>query len=137
LRDDPRFTSNQARLQNHDVFDEVLAHWTGTRASDEVADAFIPHGVPAERLLAADRMYDVDQLDARGFYEDLQHPLTGRERFPGWPFRITPGPLRQHRTPSPTLGQHNGEVLSALGLSEDEMEKLREQRVIGERLLNT
>jgi crotonobetainyl-CoA:carnitine CoA-transferase CaiB-like acyl-CoA transferase len=45
--------------------------------------------------------------------------------------------LRQHRTPSPTLGQHNGEVLSALGLSEDEMEKLREQRVIGERLLNT
>jgi crotonobetainyl-CoA:carnitine CoA-transferase CaiB-like acyl-CoA transferase len=81
-------------------------------------------------------MYDVDQLEARGFYEELEHPLSGRQRFPGWPFRITPGPLRHHRTPSPTLGQHNGEVLAALGLSDDEVTKLREDQVIGERLLN-
>lgn len=136
LRTDPRLASSVARLQNHDVFDEVLAHWTGTRAPDEVAEAFVRRGVPAERLLTADRMYEVDQLDARGFYEDLEHPLTGRQRFPGWPFRITPGPVRHHRMPSPTLGQHNAEVLAALGLSENEVAKLREQRVIGEGLLN-
>jgi len=79
---------------------------------------------------------EVDQLDARGFYEDLEHPLSGRQRFPGWPFRITPGPVRHHRAPSPTLGQHNDEVLRALGLSDDEVAALRDQRVIGERLLN-
>jgi crotonobetainyl-CoA:carnitine CoA-transferase CaiB-like acyl-CoA transferase len=136
LRDDPRFASREARLQNHDAFDDVLSEWTGVRAPEEVADAFRRRGVPAERLLTADRMYDVDQLEARGFYEDLHHPLSGRQRFPGWPFRITPGPGRHHRTPSPTLGQHNGEVLGALGLSEVEVATLRDDQVIGERLLN-
>ena len=136
LRDDPRFASQEARLHNQDAFDEVLAEWTATRPPDEIAELIRRRSVPAERLLTPDRMYDVDQLDARGFYEDLEHPLSGRQRFPGWPFRITPGPSRHHRTPSPTLGQHNAEVLGALGLSGDEVAELRDRRVIGERLLN-
>jgi crotonobetainyl-CoA:carnitine CoA-transferase CaiB-like acyl-CoA transferase len=44
--------------------------------------------------------------------------------------------VRHHRTPSPTLGQHNDEVLDALGLYDDEVTKLRDDQVIGERLLN-
>jgi crotonobetainyl-CoA:carnitine CoA-transferase CaiB-like acyl-CoA transferase len=136
LRDDPRFASAQARLHNHDALDEVLAQWTAARTADEAADCLQRSGVPAERILTPDRMYDVDQLDARGFYEELEHPLSGRHRFPGWPFRITPGPRRHHRAPSPTLGQHNDEVLRALGLSDDELTKLRDDQVIGERLLN-
>jgi crotonobetainyl-CoA:carnitine CoA-transferase CaiB-like acyl-CoA transferase len=136
LQDDPLFSSQEARLGNHDALDEVLAHWTGGRAPDDVADTFRSRGVPAERLLAADRMYDVDQLEARGFYEELEHPLSGRQRYPGWPFRIIPGPARHHRTASPTLGQHNDEVLGSIGVSADKLAKLREQRVIGERLLN-
>ena len=137
LADDPRFGTAETRVANHDAFDEVLRQWTITRGPDEAADALRRHGVPAERLLTGDRMYDVDQLDARGFYQELEHPLSGRQRFPGWPFRITPGPLRHHLTPSPTLGQHNEQVLAALGLSDDEIARLRDDLVIGDRLLNT
>lgn len=136
LRDDPRFTTAQARRENHDEFDEVLTTWTCRQSADEILVALGPHGVPAERLLTADRMYDVAQLDARGFYQDLDHSITGRHRFPGWPFRISPGPAHHHRTAAPTLGQHNAEVLGALGLSDHEVAALREQRVIGERVLN-
>jgi crotonobetainyl-CoA:carnitine CoA-transferase CaiB-like acyl-CoA transferase len=136
LGEDPRFIDQAARRAHHDAVDELLTAWIGTQAPEEAADALRRHGVPAERLLTGDRMYDVDQLQARGFYQDLEHPLSGRQRFPGWPFRITPGPPQHHRTPSPTLGQHNDEVLGVLGLSQDEIAKLREQRVIGERLLN-
>jgi crotonobetainyl-CoA:carnitine CoA-transferase CaiB-like acyl-CoA transferase len=136
LADDPRFNTVKARRANHDEFDEVLRQWTASQDPDKAADALRRRGVPAERLLTGDRMYDVDQLDARGFYSELEHPLSGRQRYPGWPFRITPGPTDHHRTPSPTLGQHNSEVLSALGLSESEIERLREQKIIGDRLLN-
>lgn len=136
LGDDPQFGSPKARRQNNDAFDEVLVAWTSARTAEEAADALRHRGVPAERILTGDRMYDIDQLDARGFYVDLEHPLSGRELFPGWPFLITPGPSRHHRTPSPTLGQHNADVLGALGLSEDEMAALREQRVVGQRILN-
>lgn len=136
LRDDPRFVSADARLAHHDEFDEAIAECAGTRSAEEFAEALLGRGVPAQRLMTSDRMYDVDQLDARGFYEDLDHRIAGRQRFPGWPFRITPGPSHHHRSPSPTLGQHNDEVLGALGLTSEELVALREQQVIGERLPN-
>jgi crotonobetainyl-CoA:carnitine CoA-transferase CaiB-like acyl-CoA transferase len=136
LHGDRRFESREARLANHDAFDEVIACWSRLRGPEEAMDELVRRGVPAERLLASDRMYEVAQLEARGFYEELVHPLTGRLRFPGWPFHITPGPVRHHRSASPTLGQHNEEVLGALGLSDDEIASLRARQVIGERLLN-
>jgi crotonobetainyl-CoA:carnitine CoA-transferase CaiB-like acyl-CoA transferase len=46
-------------------------------------------------------------------------------------FSALPRPLR--RTPPPTLGQHNDEVLAELGLARDEIDALRAKRVIGER----
>ena len=135
LSDDPRFASPEARLTNHDALDEMLSGWTAGLPAEAVADTLLQRGVAAERLMTADRMYDVDQLAARGFYTDLEHRLTGRMRFPGWPFRITPGPTRHHRSPSPTLGQHNDEVLGALGISDSRLAELRAERVIGERLV--
>lgn len=137
LLSDNRFATPERRLTNHDAFDDVIAEWTRARPADEAVDALAARGVPTERLMTAGRMYDVAQLDARDYYEELVHPLTGPHRFPGWPFRITPGPVRHHRSAPPTLGQHNAEVLKALGLSDEDIAGLREQRVIGERLLNS
>ncbi|AKK27656.1 CaiB/BaiF CoA-transferase family protein [Mycobacterium sp. EPa45] len=135
LSEDVRFASPEARQSNHDALDDALSAWTATLPADDVADMLLHRGVAAERLMTADRMYDVDQLAARGFYTDLEHRLTGRMRFPGWPFRITPGPTRHHRSPSPTLGQHNDEVLGALGISDSRLSELRAERVIGDRLI--
>ena len=121
---------------SHDAFDDAVAQWTRTRTPSKIVDVLGAQHVPAEQVLAADRMYDVAQLDARGYYQELEHPITGVHRYPGWPFRITPGPADHHRLAPPTLGQHNEEVLGGLGLSRDELESLRAQRVIGESALN-
>lgn len=123
-------------LLDHDVFDDMVAGWTRTQTADTVVKTLRAQGIPAERLTTGDQMYDIAQLDARGFYEDLEHPVSGTRRYPGWPFRITPGPTRHHRTAAPTLGQHNDEILGALGLSGDDVAALRKDRVIGERALN-
>jgi crotonobetainyl-CoA:carnitine CoA-transferase CaiB-like acyl-CoA transferase len=131
---DARFNSPLARLDNHDALDDVIGGWTTGRSAEQAVDALTARGVPAERVLTADRMYAIDQLDARGYYAEIEHPITGRHRFPGWPFRISPGPERHHRTPSPTLGQHNEEVLSSLGLTGPEIAELRVREVIGNRL---
>ncbi|OMC29344.1 acyl-CoA hydratase [Mycobacterium sp. GA-1841] len=134
LADDGRLATATQRRANHDAFDDVVSAWTRGRSAGDVVAAFAARGVPAERVLTPDRMYDIDQLDARGFYQELNHPITGDHRYPGWPFRISPGPLRHHRAAPPTLGQHNGAVLEALGLTADEVDLLRADGVIGERL---
>ena len=48
LRDDARFASQAARLEDHDAFDEVLAAWTGKHGPDEVVEELVRRGVPAE-----------------------------------------------------------------------------------------
>ena len=121
---------------DHDVFDEMVAAWTRTRSATMVVEALQAQGIPAEQVITGGQMYEIAQLDARGYYEQLEHPVTGPHRYPGWPFRITPGPQRHHRTAPPTLGQHNDEILRDLGLSAHEVTGLRQQRIIGERVLN-
>ncbi|EUA40332.1 coA-transferase III family protein [Mycobacterium avium subsp. avium 2285 (R)] len=125
---------------DHDAFDELVAAWTRTQTAAAIVETLQAQGIAAERVITGDQMYDPGligaQLDARGYYEELEHRITGPHRYPGWPFRIAPGPRRHHRTAPPTLGQHNDEVLRELGLSEAEIADLRQQRVIGERVLN-
>jgi crotonobetainyl-CoA:carnitine CoA-transferase CaiB-like acyl-CoA transferase len=124
---------------DHDVFDEIVGGWTRTRTPGEIVETLQAQKIPAEQVITCDQMYDGyvgAQLDVRGYYEELEHPITGAHRYPGWPFRISPAPERHHRTGSPTLGQHNDEILRNLGLSDDEVAALRAERVIGERVLN-
>lgn len=120
----------------HDDFDRIVSEWTRTQTAQEIVNALSARHVPAEHVLRADRMYDIPQLDVRGYYEEVEHPLTGVHRYPGWPFTMTPGPSGHHRFTAPTLGQHNDEILGGLGLSGDEVDDLRARQVIGETPLN-
>jgi crotonobetainyl-CoA:carnitine CoA-transferase CaiB-like acyl-CoA transferase len=70
-------------------------------------------------------------MAARGYFEMVDHPVVGQHPTPGQPFRFT-GVDRWIRSPAPTLGQHNEEVLSGwLGLDRDELAALGDAGVIG------
>jgi crotonobetainyl-CoA:carnitine CoA-transferase CaiB-like acyl-CoA transferase len=119
-----------------DEFDAVITHWTRSQTATQIVDTLSARHVPVEQVLTPDRMYDLPQLDAREYYEEVEHPVTGPHRYPGWPFRITPGPRHHHRSAPPTLGQHNDEILRALGVTDVELGDLRARRVVGEAALN-
>ncbi|HZC91102.1 MAG TPA: CoA transferase, partial [Mycobacterium sp.] len=127
---------HQLSTADHDVFDLVVADWTRTQTPANVVAALRERRIPVEEVITSERMYDLPGLVDRGFYEGFDHTVTGHHRYPGWPFRITPGPARHHRCAPPTLGQHNDEILSGLGLSRDELAALRRDRVIGERVMS-
>ena len=55
-----------------------------------------------------------EQLKARGFWRDVDHPSLGRSiRMPG-PFAQGDHPTPAQTNPAPTLGQHNKEVFAQL-----------------------
>jgi crotonobetainyl-CoA:carnitine CoA-transferase CaiB-like acyl-CoA transferase len=77
------------------------------------------------------RQTEIPQLAARGFFEDVGHPVNPRTPHSTLPFTFSRGPERVHIEPAPLLGQHNHELLTELGLSEEEIDELAAQGVIG------
>ena len=69
-------------------------------------------------------------MAARGFFEELDHPVVGVHPIAGPPFRYATVE-RWQRTPTPTMGQHNREVLAEIGLSDSQIDQLEADEVIG------
>ena len=69
----------------HDEFDTVVAHWTRDQTARDIVNVLNAQHVPAEQVLTAERMYDIPQLDARGYYQEVEHPITGPLSVPALP----------------------------------------------------
>ena len=131
---DPEFGSAAARRKRHDEIDECIGAWTRERAAREVAELLLGQGIPAAELLVNARMYDEPQLCARAYYQSLEHPVSGTRRYPVWPMRFSFREGETYARPTPTLGQHNREILAAeLGLDSETLAELERGGVIGQR----
>lgn len=132
-RDDSLSTA-AGRRAAQDRIDAELAAWCVERPAAETAELLCAAGVPAAAVVLPYETRLNPQLQARGFFEPLQHPVVGAVLQEGWPVRFSGGPQRFHRGPAPTLGQHNREILSALlGMAEGEIDELEAAGVIGSR----
>src|SRR5690606_4504846 len=68
-------------------------------------------------------------LEARGALVEIDHPVAPRVRQPGPAALLSETPWRTER--APLTGEHSGEVLrDLLGMSEDEVEALRQSGVV-------
>jgi crotonobetainyl-CoA:carnitine CoA-transferase CaiB-like acyl-CoA transferase len=131
---DAALSSSAGRRAVHDRIDDALRAWTGTHTRAEAAETLRAAGVPAEECINPHALFPNPQLEHRGFFQVMAHPLVGEVRYPGQPMRFSGLPRALRRAPAPLLGEHNEEVLrEELGLSESEIEKLRETGVIGTR----
>lgn len=109
---------------------DELAGWCATRTAAEVEALGREHRFPAARVAWAQEAIDFEQLVARGFFEQVDHPVTGTHPYIAFPVRFSAGPRRWNRTPSPTLGGDNAGVLTELGFGADEIADLAERNVI-------
>jgi crotonobetainyl-CoA:carnitine CoA-transferase CaiB-like acyl-CoA transferase len=140
---DRRGTDGVYRVQGDDTWIAVdlgtdpmsgaeRAAWCETRTAGDAVAVLEAAGIPAAAMVPAFATLDDPQLQARGFFEPVEHPVVGLHDYPTWPVRMSAGPVRYWSGPAPTLGQHTDEVLRAeLGLSDDELARLREAHVTG------
>jgi crotonobetainyl-CoA:carnitine CoA-transferase CaiB-like acyl-CoA transferase len=130
---DESLTTAAGRRDRHDELDAGLTEWAATRSPDEIVAILRPRGIPVAKVLQVPAMGGDPQLVARGFYQPLDHALTGVRQYPGWPMQLSF--LRaHHRRGAPTLGEHNEEILTELGLEPDDIAALADQGVIGTRM---
>ena len=111
-----------------------LAAWIAQQDAPAVERLLLSAGVPATVLHNAHAVMPNAQLEARGFFEDFEHPVAGAKRYPTLPWRSPWADSGWYGCPPPTLGQHNAEVLGALGLAEDELADLEARGILASRL---
>jgi crotonobetainyl-CoA:carnitine CoA-transferase CaiB-like acyl-CoA transferase len=119
------------RREQHDVIDEQLSGWCRDRSGDEIVGWLWDAGVPVAKVLQPHRQTDIAQLQFRGFFENVGHPVNAPVAHSTMPVRFSAGPDRFHLQPAPLLGQHNHELLAEIGLSEHEIAELEAEGVIG------
>ncbi len=125
--------TSAGRRARHDELDARLGDWSATRDVADAAELLVAHGVPAAAGRDPRSMYDHPQLQARGFYEEIDHPVVGTVPTPTLPFRFA-SVDRWLRTPAPTMGQHNHEILvNDLGVDESRYAELEDAQIIGDR----
>ncbi len=129
--DDPELATMAGRRQAHDRIDAALAEWCRARSADEIVTTLWEAGVPVGKVLQPHDQPDLPQLAARHFFEELDHPVIGSSRYSTLPMRFSRGPEPVHRRHAPLLGEHNEELLTALGLSPAEQAALEADGIIG------
>jgi crotonobetainyl-CoA:carnitine CoA-transferase CaiB-like acyl-CoA transferase len=131
----PAFATVAGRFEAHDEIDAHLSEWLVGQKVEEAVETLTSAGVAAAPVIDHRDVVTHPLFEDRGFAEWIEHPVTGRILVTAMPFRHS-RIERWLRRPAPTLGQHNSEVLSMiLGLSDEEIQELESQKIIGTRPL--
>ncbi|MDY6933877.1 MAG: CoA transferase [Spirochaetota bacterium] len=126
---DERFSDAYSRKQNEKELDQLISQWTMNHTHYEVMEMLQKSGVAATPSLSSKELYEDIHLKERNFSVEVEHPVVGRQSVIGAPWELAG--IKREYSASPTFGQHTDYVFSErLGLSEDEISKLREEMVI-------
>jgi crotonobetainyl-CoA:carnitine CoA-transferase CaiB-like acyl-CoA transferase len=133
---DTALATAAGRRDAHDRIDAELSEWCRARSADDIVDQLWAAGVPVAKVTQPHDQPELPPLQARRFFEDLEHPVIGTSRYSTLPMRFSRGPERVHTRHAPLLGEHNHELLSDLGLSPSEIGALEADGVIGTALVS-
>ena len=137
LAGDARFADSLARHQRQDELDTIVARWTSSRAHYEAMRELQAQGIPAGPVLNGKQLLADPHLRSRGFFEKAEHPPEtglGHREYVSRGWRLS-GNSVQIRSGAPMLGEANEFVLGqVLGLDLAEVQRLRDDGVIGEKL---
>jgi benzylsuccinate CoA-transferase BbsF subunit len=128
--DEARFATLAGRLQNTEALDSLIQGWTRQHTAARVMELLQKEGAPAGMVQDAAGLAADPQLQSRGFFVQLPHPLLGETTVDAAPMRLTDKPAEYWRS-APEPGQDNNYVYGQiLGMPQDEIDGLRQRQVI-------
>lgn len=126
---DPRYADATARQANVGALDGAIENWTRGLDVGATTDVLQAAGVAAGPVLRCDQLLDDVQLNERGMVVTTEHPIAGRRRQLGLPWRMDSLGVEYRR--GPLLGEHTHEILTGLlGVSETEYARLHADGVL-------
>jgi formyl-CoA transferase len=131
LADDERFATHLARGEHQDEIEGLVADWASQRTAKEIDEVLNAAGVICGPIYTVADIFEDPQYKARDMLLEHEDPEFGTYIGPGITPKLseTPGSVRWSATWEE--GSHNREIYAGLlGLSDEEMEELRDWGVI-------
>ena len=128
--EDERFKDDISRGDNGEAISERLGAWCAERTSQEVLEAMEEARLPAGPVLSPQQVLDDPHIAAKGLFQPVEYPgLDIPAPLMKTPVELseTPGEIR---TRPPTLGEHTDQLMEELGYSAEEINDLREKRIV-------
>lgn len=130
LATDDRFSINEKRLALRGEVDEIVSRAVRKWSVEEVVDRLAANDVPHAPVLDVTQALDLEQVKARGIVQSVTHDNAGPVSVIGSAIRQV-GKERLAVRPAPSLGSDTDRILAdVLGYSADEIQGLRDQRVV-------
>jgi len=130
LLQDPRFSTNQARVSNREIVIEQLTTIIKGKSSDFWLQQLEIKGVPCGPINNIAQVFDNPQIKHRKMVDELIHPKNGKIPTVANPINFSRTPIVYHQAP-PNLGEHTEDVLTELlGYDTGVIGKLRQSKVI-------
>ena len=127
---DERFATQESAVAHRDEVDEKIEEWAMNYTKEEIYHSLQEQGCAAGPVYSTREVLQDPQMEHRGFFAEMEHPVVGEFRAPSAPYRLSRTPWAVRR-PAPSLGQHNGEIYgSRLGFDAGELTRLRQKGVI-------
>ena len=127
---DPRFSTLPMRMAHSQELDQLIQEWTSKNTAEKVMQILQKANVHAGIVQNAEDLANDPQLQARGFFVRLNHPVLGKTVSDCTSIRMANEGLEGWKR-SPLLGEDNEYVYrQVLGLSEDEFKSYIERGII-------
>ncbi|MBI2533990.1 MAG: CoA transferase [Deltaproteobacteria bacterium] len=109
----PEWESPKYRDAHSEQVAKAFAEFIGQFTADEFANEAQRRHLAAAPLNTIGEFVGSEQVRSREWLQEIEHPVIGRYRAPGFPMRLSLTPMRVRR-PAPLLDQHRKEILAAL-----------------------
>jgi len=130
LLEDENFKNPRNLREFFDVYIQIVYDWAETKTVAEASAIFEEFDIPYAKVQTTEEIVNSPVVKRRGMLVDIELPNAGKVPVVNTPFRFSnqkTGP----QGPPPGLGESNEKILKTmLGLSEQEIEKLREKEII-------
>ncbi|NVL91682.1 MAG: CoA transferase [Desulfobacterales bacterium] len=127
---DPQFRTKRQRWEKKFILAEEIEKWAANYTVEEAGEILDRERVANSPILNIQQVVDDPHLNARGYFVEVDHPIIGKAKIPGIPFKLSETPGEVER-PSPLVGEHNELILGKyLGISGAEVKQLKAEGVL-------
>ncbi len=127
---DPNYATTGQRWAKKYILQQEIEKITTRYTVKEVGEMMDRERVANSPILNIQQVVEDPHLNERGYFVEVEHPVIGKAKIPGIPFKLseTPGEVK---SPSPLVGEHNEFILGKyLGINRAEIQQLKVEGVI-------